>query len=81
MVATEKAREGLRLLEQAVLEALAGREDGYYNSELARALDIESSHGGRHDKYLTYSVLGGLISKGLVTTEKRGSRIYYQAVK
>ena len=76
----ETAAEGLRLLEEAVLDELGGHPNGLGNSELARVLKIESEHQGRHDNYLTYSVLGGLLKKGLVTVEKRDARNYYLLV-
>ena len=72
-----KAAEGRELIEQAILEALEGAKSGYYNSELARLLDLESDYEGRHNNYLTYSILGGLLKRGLVTAEKRDNRIYY----
>ena len=75
-----KAAEGRKLIEQAIVEALSGTETGYYNSELARLLDLESDYEGRHDNYLTYSVLGGLLKRGVVAAEKRGNRIYYTLV-
>lgn len=73
----EKAAEGLRLLEEAIVEELRSHPQGLYNSELARALKLESEHQGRHDNYLTYSVLGGLMNKGAVVMEKRDNRNYY----
>lgn len=73
----EKAAEGLRLLEEAIVEELHGHSRGLYNSEIARALGLESEHQGRHDNYLTYSVIGGLMKKGAVVMEKRDNRNYY----
>lgn len=73
----EQAAEGLRLLEAAIVAELSEHPQGLYNSEIARALEIESDHQGRHDNYLTYSVLGGLIKAGRVTIEKRENRNYY----
>lgn len=73
----EKAAEGLRLLEEAIVEELRGHPQGLGNSELARALQLESDHQGRHDNYLTYSVVGGLLKKGEVVVEKRERRNYY----
>lgn len=74
----QKAAEGLRLIEEAIVETLAAHPDGLYNSELARALELESKHGGKHDNYLTYSVLGGLLAKERVSSEKREGRVYYR---
>lgn len=77
MTRLEKAAEGLRLLEEAIVEELRDNPTGLYNSELARALRLESDHQGRHDNYLTYSVTGGLMKKGVVVMEKRDNRNYY----
>lgn len=73
-----RAAEGLQLLEDAILATLSAHPSGLYNSELARILGLESSHGGRHDNYLTYSVLGGLMERKLVVCEKRARKIYYR---
>lgn len=44
----EQAAEGLRLLEEAIVAELNDHPKGLYNSEIARALKIESDHQGRH---------------------------------
>ena len=76
----EQAAEGLRLLEEAIIAELNDHPRGLYNSEIARALKIESDHQGRHGNYLTYSVLGGLLKAERVVIEKRDNRNYYMAV-
>jgi hypothetical protein len=53
-----KAAMGLALLKEAILEHLDGRPGGVGNHELAVELGLGSSHEGRQQDYLIYSVLG-----------------------
>lgn len=73
----ETAQQGLCLLEEAILAALAEHKDGLYNNELARLLQIESNYEGKQANYLSYSILGGLLRNGRIVKEKRGSRTFY----
>ena len=65
------------MLEEVILTALSQHPNGLYNSELARALRLESDYKGRQTNYLTYSLLGGLLAQGRIREEKRDRRIYY----
>jgi hypothetical protein len=69
MKASERAKAAREEMEQAILEYLAERPDGAINNEIARDLGLESDFTGRQKNYLSYSILGGLLSKGLVVRE------------
>ena len=64
------AQAGLQQIEQAVLRLLDANPQGLRNSEIAELLDLRSSFRGRQKNYLTYSVLGGLISRGRVDQDE-----------
>lgn len=70
----KKAQDGLLEIEGAILGLLNDNPDGLINNEIARRLGLESDFMGRQRNYLTYSVLGGMIRKGLVLREKVGHR-------
>lgn len=75
----EKAAKGRAELEDAILEYLRERPEGAINSEIARDLGLESDFAGRQKNYLTYSLLGGLIARGLVKRETVGSKKLFKA--
>jgi hypothetical protein len=62
----EKAQLGLALLKAAVLELAQANPDGVTNSEVARALGVQSEYLGRQKDYLSYSLLGLLMREGRV---------------
>ena len=68
---------GLALLKEAVLEHLDGRPDGVRNRELAVELGLESSHEGKQQDYLTYSILGILMNDTRVRKIRRSGKVYY----
>jgi hypothetical protein len=51
------------------------------NNEIARELSLESDFEGRQHNWLTYSVLGALLKRGLVTREKLGNRQPFKIVR
>lgn len=59
------ACEAQEKMEKAVI-ALLSNHDGLRNSEIAEDLNLHSSHNGRQKDYLTYSILGILMEKGMV---------------
>jgi hypothetical protein len=61
-------------MEQAITRLLADHPNGLTNSEIARELNLQSDFAGRQKNYLTYSVLGGLMKKGVVKRGKIGAR-------
>ena len=63
-VAREIAQEGLRQIEEAMLQLLENNPQGLRNSEIADLLNLRSDFRGGQRNYLTYSVLGGLLASG-----------------
>lgn len=68
----EMATKGLNLIERAVLEFISISSSGASNAEIAKELNLESDIDGKHKNYLTWSVLGNLVNKGLIV--KKGYR-------
>ncbi len=76
------AKEGLKLISEAILELLKAREEGLSNSEIARLLNLECSHEGGQKNYLTYSVLGILMAQNKVVKTHISERsVIYTAKK
>ena len=66
MKPSEKAAKAREAMEEAILEYLRLHPEGAINNQIARDLGLESDFDGRQKNYLTYSLLGGLMSRGLV---------------
>jgi len=64
-------QEGLSRIEDAILRLLGGNARGLRNAEIAEKLQLRSHFNGKQKDYLTYSVLGGLLSKGEVAWDQR----------
>jgi uncharacterized protein len=60
----EKAQLGLRLLKDAVLELAQGNSEGVSNSDVAKALGLQSDYLGGSKDYLSWSLLGLLMREG-----------------
>lgn len=69
MKPSDRARAARLELEQAILDYLRSHPDGAINNQIARDLHLESDFAGRQKNYLSYSLLGGLLKRGLVTRE------------
>ena len=67
---SEKAANARAELEEAILEYLRQHPEGAINNQIARELGLESDFDGRQKNYLSYSVLGGLMKRGLVKREE-----------
>ena len=74
MKPSEKAAAARGELEDAVIEDLRQHPEGAINNQIARDLGLESDFAGRQKNYLSYSVLGGLMKRGLVTREEIGGK-------
>ena len=74
MKSREKATKARTDLEDAILEYLKARPEGAINNQIARDLGLESDFAGRQKNYLTYSLLGGLMTRGLVKRENVGGK-------
>ena len=70
----DEAAQGLASIEKSIVGLLGEHPEGLINNEIARELRLESNFAGRQKNYLTYSVLGGLLKKGIVTREKVGGK-------
>ncbi|MCY4625285.1 MAG: hypothetical protein OXC99_09850 [Chloroflexi bacterium] len=67
---TAIAEEGRRTLEAAILRLLEAHPEGLKNVEVTSMLGLRSSFRGGHRNYLTHSLLGGLLTKGLVEQDE-----------
>lgn len=74
-----KAKHGIEIIENAILELLENNTK-LTNTEIANLLDLGSSHEGKQKDYLTYSILGNLMKKGIVYKDKSDSRPKYRLV-
>ena len=63
------AQEGLRHIEQAFLMLVEAQPNGLRNSQIADLLGLRSSIRDGQRNYLTYSVLGGLMTRGAVAQD------------
>src|SRR4029079_15260321 len=61
-----KAEMAMALLKEAILDHLDSHPEGVGNADLADYLNLRSDQDGEHRNFLTYSVLGALISERLV---------------
>ena len=68
---TNKAKEGISLVEKAILEFIATHPQGVSNAEIAKALNLESDIAGNHKNYLSWSILGNLNRRLII---KQGAR-------
>lgn len=62
----EKAQIGLDLLKQAVFELAEANVQGITNSEVAKALGLQSEYAGGSKDYLSWSILGLLMREGKI---------------
>ncbi len=69
------ASEGLRQIEEAILELLQHNPQGLRNVQVADMLNLHSAVRGGRRNYLTYSVLGGLLADGKIARDEQ-SKIY-----
>ena len=72
------AQEGLRHIEQAIVMLLDAHPDGLRNSQIADLLGLRSSIRNGQRNYLTYSVLGGLMARGVVV-QNRETKVFSSA--
>lgn len=70
----ELAKKGNLLIEDSIVNLLKLHPEGLSNSEIAYELNLESSHEGHQSNYLTYSVLGNIMARGIVSKVKYGPK-------
>lgn len=74
----EKARVGLNLVKEAVVDFINDNPKGVSNTEVARALELESDFEGEQKNYLSWAVLGLLVNEGRIRYERKGrGRVYF----
>lgn len=77
-IAKEMAQEGLRNIEAAIIRLLDAHPAGLRNVEIADSLGLRSEAGGGQRNWFTFSLLGGLVSRGVVESEgSRRNRVYF----
>jgi hypothetical protein len=70
----EKAQLGLRFLKEAALELAQANKQGITNSEMAKALGLQSDYLGGSKDYLSWSILGLLMREGRMRREINSKR-------
>ena len=77
-IAQRLAQDGLRNIEDAIIRLLNASQSGSRNVEIADSLGLRSEAGGGQRDWLTFSLLGGLVSRGLIESEGSGrNRVYF----
>lgn len=76
----DKAQQGLRLIEDSIIELLSYNIEGLTNAEIVEYLGLQSEHQARQKNYLTYSVLGNLMKDNKVIKYKKGNRVLYKLI-
>jgi len=71
---TEKAKRGVELLKEAILELLLAHPEGLRHSEIVTTLDIPSDYLGNQKNYLSWSVVGLLMNEGKLV--RSGSKYF-----
>ena len=66
----EVAQDGLRKIEDAILQLIEQNPQGLRNFEIAELLELRSDFRGDQRNYLTYSVLGGLLASSRVAWDQ-----------
>jgi hypothetical protein len=75
--AQERAQLGLKLLKDAILELAKANASGVTNSDAANALGLKSDFAGGSKDYLTFSIIGLLMSEGRLRRDEQLGRGRY----
>lgn len=78
MDSKQKAKQGLALIKEAIIESISNHPEGLTNAELADLLDLRSDYLGKQKDYLPWSVLGLLLNDKQI---RRNGRRYLLADK
>src|SRR5262249_8911375 len=73
----EKAQLGLALLKEAVLELAKANKGGITNADASKALGLQSDYKGGSKDYLSWSLLGLLMSEGRMRRENIGGKGFH----
>jgi predicted transcriptional regulator with HTH domain len=71
------SRSAIEILYKTILELLKMYPNGLTNSEIARKLELESSHENAQHDYLSYSLLGNMMKGGLIKKMKIKNKVLY----
>lgn len=72
----EKAQIGLEFLKSSILELARANPEGVLNSDVAKALGLQSDYLGGSKDYLSWSVLGLLMREGkMVRVEPKRHKV------
>ena len=75
-IARRMADEGLRNIESAILRLLNANPSGLTNAQIANSLGLLSEVGGGQRNWLTYSVLGRLVDRGIIAKGQQRRPLY-----
>ena len=78
--APERAQIALTMLKDAVLEVAKANPDGVTNSDITKALGLQSDYSGGSKDYLSWSIIGILMREGRLKRED-GSRKHKIQIK
>jgi|WetSurMetagenome_2_1015567.scaffolds.fasta_scaffold111343_3 hypothetical protein len=74
----QQAENGLSLVKQAIIGYITAHPEGVTNAQVATDLLLESDFEGKHQNYLSWSILGLLVNEGLIRYRLNGrSKIYF----
>ena len=80
MLYQQQAEHGLKQLKQAIIGYIAAHPEGVTNAQVATDLQLESDFEGKHQNYLSWSILGILVNEGLIRYRLNGrSKVYFVA--
>lgn len=78
--APERAQMALTMLKDAVLEVAKANPEGVTNSDITKALGLQSDYSGGSKDYLSWSIIGILMREGRLKRED-GSRKHKIQIK
>ena len=76
----KEIQKAVKILEEAILELLKQKGE-LSNTEIAKILDLQTSHESAQKNYLTYSILGELMKNGVIQKTKYSNRIVKYKIK
>jgi len=72
--ALEKAQMALNMLKEVVLEVAKANPTGVTNSDITKALGLQSDYGGGSKDYLAWSLIGILMREGRLKRESNSRK-------
>jgi hypothetical protein len=77
MDAQEKAKQGVALVKEAIIDLLRAAPNGLTNAQIVNVLGLESDYEGKQRNYLSWSVLGVLLGEGKIARRGDGQKRRY----